>query len=154
MAQSTNADDIARAVFGASEQTSASAPSDQSTWLIAEVRRLVGEQTIDGLADIEIDDVEPGFILAIIGGLGYLLRWTGENLEVTYLNRLQGLRYRELTRGRGAMRGFEGEPELRIWLSHPALPGDATITLVDWQVGENAQLRVVLREWANAPTGP
>jgi hypothetical protein len=127
-------------------------PHEQTGWVVAELRRLVDDRPIDGFVDVEVDGAG-GYILAIVGGHAYLIRWSGNDLEVTFLGQLQGLHYRELSHGRGAMVQYEGEPVIRIEIRHPALSGVLLLELDDWRVSENGPLRSILREWADTHNG-
>lgn len=146
-ARRVTTDDIARAVFVAAEEDAEPVPDVQGRRLVAEIEALTGEREIQGFA-IATADGGGRFVIAVIGEEAYLLRFNEGVLRVTFLGNLPGLRYEEHVKAIGAIRGFAGEPWVRLQLEHERLPGRLTIEAEDWRVSLLEGLRTSLRSWA------
>jgi hypothetical protein len=140
-------DDIARAVFVAAEEDGEPVPDLQSRRLVAEIEALTSEREIHGFATATADG-GGRFVIALIGDEGYLLRFSEGLLRITFLGNLPGLRYEEHFKAIGGMRGFAGEPWVRLQLEHERLPDRLTIEAEDWSVSLLEALRASFRSWA------
>lgn len=139
--------DIARAVFAAAEESGERVPDDQVTRAAGEIDALVGSRDIQGFATAIVNGGDQ-IVLAVIGDEGYLLRFSEGLLRIQFLGNLPGLRYEEHLKAIGGMRGFAGEPWVRLQLEHERLPGRLTIEAEDWSVSLLEALRASFRSWA------
>ena len=139
------ADDLARAVFSAADTAGTAVPREQTKRMVNEVTGLCGDRAIVAFADASISGVD-GYIFAVVGAEAYLVRWVNE-LEIAFLGKLPGLRYRERTSAIRGMIGFEGDLRLEIEIEHERVGGPLVIRAEQWRVGLIEPLREVLRRW-------
>ncbi len=139
--------DIARAVFAAVEASGEQVPEGEVTRAAGEVEALVGSRDIHGFATATVDGGDR-IVIAVIGDEGCLLRFSEGLLRIQFLGNLPGLRYEEHLKAIGGMRGFAGEPWVRLQLEHERLPGRLTIEAEDWSVSLLEGLRASFRSWA------
>lgn len=144
-----DSDDLARVLFAASEGAGVPVPREQTTFVLNEIGRLVGEREIVGFAESLIDG-QGGYVFAILDSSGFLLRWEEDDLQVTFLGRLRNLRYRELTHDRQPFYGAEGELVLRVEVEQEQLPGTLSFEIAEWMMSQFSGMRRTLREWAEA----
>lgn len=140
-------DDMVRAVFVAAEEDGERVPGDQVTRVVGEIEALVANGAIQGFATATTDEGERN-VISVIAEDGYLLRFKGGALRVTFLGRLPGLHYEEQLKAIGGMQGYPGQPWVRLVLEHERLPGRLTIEAEDWSVSLLDGLRASLRRWA------